>query len=203
MKHYLLYFAVVLWFSGRGMAVEEPKFEVVKKTDSYEIRSYKSTIVAETKVETAFEDAGNEAFKVLASYIFGNNKSQTKMEMTAPVSQAKSEKIAMTAPVGMKKDDGGFLVQFTMPSQFSMKTLPQPNDSRVTIREIPARKVAVLRYSGTWSESRYRKKLCQLEIAIKKDKLKTRGEPVFCRFNSPFWPPWFMRRNEIWIELAD
>jgi hypothetical protein len=202
MEHHLLTFVFVLCFSGGLMALEEPKFDLIKKTDIYEIRSYKSAIVAETKVEAGFEDAGNKAFKILADYIFGNNRSRTKMDMTAPVSQAKSEKIAMTAPVGMKKDKEGFLVQFTMPSKFTLQTLALPNDSRVTIREIPPRKVAVLRYSGSWSEKNYQKKLSQLQSALKKDKIITRGEPVFARFNPPFWPPLFMRRNEIWIEIA-
>lgn len=203
MKSRLLALLVIIAIPGDSMAVEEPSFEVVKKTDVYEIRAYKPTLVAETKVEAGFEEAGNRAFRVLADYIFGNNKSQSKIEMTTPVAQVKSEKIAMTAPVGMKKEDGGYLVQFTMPAKFTLKTLPQPNDPRVNIREISARKVAVLRYSGTWSESSYKEKLSQLRNALAHDGLKTRGEPVFARFNPPFWPPWFMRRNEIWIELSD
>lgn len=185
-----------------SVAIEEPSYVVESKTDDYEIRAYSTIIVAETKVKAAFEDAGNEAFRILADYIFGNNKAQAKIAMTGQVSQAKSEKIAMTAPVSMKQEETGFVVRFTMPKKFTLETIPQPNDERVKIRQIPARKVAVLRYSGTWSEKRYTEKLALLLAALKKDGLKTAGVPVFARFNPPFWPPWFLRRNEIWIKIA-
>ena len=168
------------------MAIEEPKYSVVSKTKTYEIRQYEPVIVAETKIDSEFEKAGNEAFKILAGYIFGANKSKTKIEMTAPVNQIKSA--------------SGFVVQFTMPKQYTLETLPQPNDSRVELRQVPARKVAVLSYSGSWSEKRYNRKLAKLKNALENDNLKIQGEPVFARFNSPF-QLWFLRRNEIWLEL--
>ena len=80
------------------MAVSEPKYTVESKNDAYEIRLYSSTIVAQTAIESNFEEAGNKAFRILADYIFGNNKSKTKVAMTAPVAQqVSSEKISMTA----------------------------------------------------------------------------------------------------------
>lgn len=187
------------------MAIEEPKYSVVSKTKTYEIRQYEPVIVAETKIDSEFEKAGNEAFKILAGYIFGANKSKTKIEMTAPVNQvsktkSESEKIEMTAPVNQIKSASGFVVQFTMPKQYTLETLPQPNDSRVELRQVPARKVAVLSYSGSWSEKRYNRKLAKLKNALENDNLKIQGEPVFARFNSPF-QLWFLRRNEIWLEL--
>jgi hypothetical protein len=189
-------------FSGGAMAVEEPKYTVEKKYENIEIRFYGPTIVAETLVDANFEDAGNKAFRILADYIFGNNKSKTKIAMTAPVSQtAGSEKIAMTAPVSQSKDAKGQLVQFTMPEGYTMETLPSPNDSRVQLRTIPARKVAVYSYSGSWSESRYNEKLSAFTAELLKQNIKTVGEPILARFNSPF-QLWFLRRNEIWLEVA-
>jgi hypothetical protein len=184
------------------MAIEEPEFQVVSKTEDYEVRRYGAVLVAETKVDASFEDAGNKAFRILADYIFGGNKSKTKIAMTAPVSQtAASEKIAMTAPVSQSKTSGGFLVQFTMPKTYTMETLPTPNDARVELRSIPARTVAVFSYSGSWSEGRYQKKLAIFLEALKKNSVKTVGEPVLARFNSPF-QLWFLRRNEIWVEIS-
>ncbi len=183
------------------MAIEEPKYAVDSKNDRYEIRAYESTLVAETVVDAEFDEAGNQAFRILADYIFGNNTSQTKIEMTAPVAQVKSEKIEMTAPVNLTKSGSGFLVQFTMPAKFNMQNLPKPKDERVRIREIPGRKVAVFGYSGSWSESRYKSKLGEFVSALEKDGVKTVGEPVFARFNSPF-RLWFLRRNEIWFEVV-
>ena len=187
---------------GVAMATEEPKFAVEIKKDEYEIRKYGATLVAETEVEAEFDDAGNRAFRILADYIFGKNKTKTKIDMTAPVSQtSKSEKIEMTAPVSLSKAERGFRVQFTMPSSFTMATLPEPIDPRVQLREIPERRVAVLRYSGSWSQTRYEGKLKTLKEALAADGVKTIGEPIFARFNSPF-QIWFLRRNEIWIEVG-
>ena len=184
------------------MAVEEPKFTVETKAAHYEIRKYGATLVAETEVESSFENAGNQAFRILADYIFGNNKSKTKIAMTAPVSQqAASEKIGMTAPVTLSKAGSGFVVQFTMPEKYTRDTLPEPNDPKVHIREISERRVAVYGYSGTWSEDRYQGKLKEFLSDLKTDAVKTVGEPLFARYNPPFMP-WFLRRNEIWIELA-
>lgn len=184
------------------MATEEPKFTVESKTEDYEVRLYPKVIVAETSVKAGFEDSGNQAFRILADYIFGNNKKKQKIDMTAPVTQEpKSEKIAMTAPVSQVKSTEGYLVQFTMPENYTLDTLPEPNDSRVTLKEIPARKVAVYRYSGTWSESRYQEKLAIFLSALKRNGITTVGEPVFARFNPPFMP-WFLRRNEIWLTLS-
>lgn len=123
--------------------------------------------------------------------------------MTAPVSQViASEKIEMTAPVTQSKNKSGFLVQFTMPKKYNLETLPIPNDSRVELRQVAARRIAVYRYSGSWSESRFNDKLASFRQEMKVDGLETIGDPVFTRFNSPF-QLWFLRRNEIWIEVKE
>lgn len=192
---------LLTFYSGAVLAIEEPKYTLETKNGIYEIRSYASTLVAETVIDAGFDDAGNKAFKILADFIFGNNTAQTKIEMTAPVAQAKSEKIEMTAPVNLSKASNGYLVQFTMPEKYTLSTLPQPNDKRVQIREIPQRKIAVYGYSGSWSETRYKSKLAEFIAALEKDGVKTTGEPTFARFNSPF-QLWFLRRNEIWLEVV-
>ncbi len=198
-------YVLLFIYSGVTMAIEEPSFTIISKTESYEIRKYGPIIVAETKVDGDFENAGNQAFKILAGYIFGGNTTKTKIAMTAPVSQTaviKSEKIEMTAPVTMNKSLNGFLVQFTMPKSYSIETLPIPNDKKVLIKQIPSRTVAVFSYSGSWSESRYQEKLEEFQLELKKNAIRTNGEPVLARYNSPF-QIWFLRRNEIWIEIID
>jgi hypothetical protein len=193
----------MLLYSGVVMAIEEPEFKIESKSENYEVRSYGPVLVAETTVEADFESAGNQAFRILAGYIFGGNQSKTKIAMTAPVNQkAASEKIEMTAPVTQAKGPSGFLVQFTMPKVYSLETLPIPNDSRVQLRQIPARKIAVYGYSGSWSESRYNEKLASFREELKRDGRVVAGEPVLARFDSPF-RLWFLRRNEIWIEVKE
>lgn len=61
--------------------------------------------------------------------------------------------------------------------------------------------MAVIRYSGFWSESNYDEHLASLQAALRAADLKWTGEPVYARDNPPF-TPWFMRRNEIWLPLA-
>jgi hypothetical protein len=194
----------LLTFSRAIMAIEEPEFTVISKNEIFEIRQYGPTLVAETLVQADFEDAGNQAFKILAAYIFGDNKSKSTVNASLSentMSQAKSEKIAMTAPVSQIKNDAGFAVQFTMPRSYTLDSLPEPNDSRIKIKNIPGRKVAVYSYSGFWSESRFNQKLEILKNALATDQIKYLGNPTFARFNSPF-QLWFLRRNEIWLEVS-
>ena len=119
--------------------------------------------------------------------------------MTAPVTQ--SQRIAMTSPVTQQASGSKWLVQFSMPSSWTMKTLPVPNDSRVTLREVPPRTVAVLRYSGTWSEANDVEHLEKLKKQLTASGLQTIGEPVWARYDPPY-TPWFMRTNEVQLELA-
>ncbi len=199
MKTVLISLLIFLGVGEKVMAIEEPQFTLEKKTEFFEVRNYGPILVAQTRVKADFDDAGNKAFKILADFIFGNNKSQSKIDMTAPVSQ-QTEKIAMTAPVSMTKDSSNYIVQFTMPSQYTKETLPVPNDPRVEIVELPSRRLAVYRYSGSWSEERYQNKLKHFKEQLSANELFTKGEPVFSRYNSPF-SLWFLRRNEIWFEL--
>ncbi len=183
------------------MAIEEPEYSVVVKAKDYVIRKYDPVLVAETTVMTDFKNAGSKGFQILAGYIFGKNKSKSKIAMTAPVGQQLvSEKISMTAPVTLTKAAAGYLIQFTMPKTFTLKTLPTPDDKSITLREVPARKIAVYTYSGLWTESHYKDKLSEFKALLKNDKIITKDEPILARFNSPL-KLWFMRRNEIWLEL--
>lgn len=196
-------FLSLILISGVAMAVNEPKYSIESQNEHFEIRSYGSMLVAETVVDANFDQAGNQAFRILADYIFGNNKNQKKIEMTAPVAQqAASVKIEMTAPVNQIKDQQGQRVQFVMPEEYkTLESLPQPNDPRVQLRQLSERKVAVYSYSGSWSESRYKEKLSDFKTALEKAHISTIGEPIFARFNSPL-KFWFLRRNEIWFEVA-
>lgn len=181
------------------MAVEEPQYTVVTRYEDFEVRRYEPWIVAETVVAADLEEAGNQAFGTLAGYIFGKNKGAGKIAMTSPVVQT-PVKIAMTAPVVQTAEGGGMSVQFVMPRPWTLDTLPEPLDSRVKLREVPERTVAVLTYSGFWSEARFREHLDKLTAALAREKLAWAGEPIWARYNPPLMP-WFLRRNEIWLEL--
>ena len=181
------------------MANDEPRYTVVRTYDTFEVRQYEPYLVAETVVSATADEAGNQGFRILAGYIFGQNKGARKIEMTAPVAQEPA-KIAMTAPVAQSAGPGGYVVQFSMPREWTLETLPEPLDSRVTLRAIPARTFAVVSYSGTWSQDRYEEHLKKLKEALGQEGLRWHGEPVWARYDPP-WMPWFLRRNEIWLEL--
>lgn len=182
-----------------AMAVEEPRYRLVRAYEAFEVRRYEPYLVAETVVSAAPEEAGNQGFRILAGYIFGQNKGARTIEMTAPVAQAPT-RIAMTAPVAQSAAPGGSVIQFAMPQEWTLDTLPEPLDSRIALRAMPARTFAVIGYSGSWSQSRYEENLRRLQDALAEAGLPWHGEPIWARYDPP-WKPWFWRRNEIWLEL--
>jgi hypothetical protein len=185
------------------MAVEQPKYRVEKDYGSFEVRVYERAIIAETVVTGTFGEGSNEGFRRLAGYIFGANDGGRKIAMTAPVSAepARGRKIAMTAPVGSEKTPDGWIVTFTMPSSLTIDTLPVPNDARVSLREVSSRRVAAVRFSGTWGAEKFETIARKLGSDVKEAGLVSAdGPPVFARYDPP-WTPWFLRRNEVLIVL--
>lgn len=186
------------------MAYEEPEFEVIHRTDSFEVRRYRPFVIAEVKIDDEFKAAGSRAFNTLFQYISGANRGTTKIEMTTPVRQSpvQGEKIEMTAPVLQRSatDAEAYLVSFVLPSQYDASTAPEPDDPEVQIRQVPERVMAVKRYSGFWSESNYLKHEAELLDAIKAAGYETVGRPEWARYNPPFMP-WFLRRNEVMVEV--
>ncbi len=181
--------------------IEKAGYKVFEKKGAIELRLYPPQIVAETAVEGDFTNVGNEGFRRLFNYISGNNRTRQSIAMTAPVGQQpQSEKIQMTAPVGQQKSGETYLITFMMPSKYTMETLPEPNDSRVTLRLIPEHYAVAITYGGTWSQSRYDKHQTKLLAFIAERGLTPQGEPVFARYDPPFMP-FFFRRNEILIEI--
>jgi SOUL heme-binding protein len=199
-----------IFVPNTAQAIEQPKYTVVKSNDIYEIRKYEPYIVAEVVVPGPESEAGGQAFRLLGGYIFGKNKGERKLEMTAPVVQtpvtaptstpAASTKIEMTAPVVQTPTTNGFLVQFMMPSAFTLATLPEPSDAKVKLREVEGKMVAAHTYSGGWSQSNYDEHLNILKNALAKDGVKTQGEALYSRYNGPM-TPWFLRKNEIWFTI--
>ncbi len=200
--------AALLLVGGNAMAIEEPKYEVVKTYPNFELRRYAPFRIAETEVTGPFDEVGSQAFRILASYIFGNNRAQEKMEMTAPVNQSPatgdSEKMEMTAPVTQRPKEGAdadtFVLSFVMPSRYTLDTLPEPLDARIRLREEPAKLMAVHGYTGRWTQSNYRENESLLLTAVRKAGLTPVAAPIYARYNSPF-SLWFLRRNEVMVEV--
>ena len=121
--------------------------------------------------------------------------------MTAPVTTTRSEKIAMTAPVETRRKGDDMVMAFMMPTQYTLETLPEPTDPRVLIRSVPERVMAVIKFSGSWSEEHFQEQTVRLQEWLRKHDVKAIGVPVIARYNAP-WTPWFMRRNEVQIEVT-
>lgn len=191
-------------FTMPSYATEEPDFKIIRELEKdIELREYAAYLVAEVEVPGPASEAGNRAFPILAGYIFGKNKGERKLAMTAPVTQAAAPvKLEMTAPVTQTAVADGFLVQFVLPKDVTLATAPEPLDARIKLREVPPSRVAVIRYSGFWSDANYSTHLAKLQAALRAANLVSTGQAVYCRYNPPF-TPWFMRRNEIWLRLAD
>lgn len=195
---------VISIFIGGGvaLAIEEAKYRVVKKDGSIELREYEEYLLAETIITGEMEDASYQAFSRLFNYISGANHSQSKVAMTAPVSQeAVGEKISMTTPVSQELREGAWAVSFMMPAIYTSSTIPNPDDPRVQIRPVSGRKMAVIRYSGRWKSNHYLEHKETLESWIESEGLTVTGEAIWARFNAPY-TPWFMRRNEVQIPVS-
>jgi hypothetical protein len=104
----------------------------------------------------------------------------------------------MTAPVTQAVTETGYVIRFKMPAEFTLDTLPEPLDPQVRLKELQGGRFAVIRYSGSWSEGNYSEHLARLRQGVETAGIRTRGEPIYSRYDAPF-VPWFMRRNEIWL----
>jgi len=206
-------FLISLLIASTALAIEEPKYTILEKSEPFELRSYAPRIVAEVKVDGDLDAASSQGFRLIAAYIFGKNQVSEKIAMTAPVGiessdQNKSAKIAMTVPVAIEGaksfEDGSnqWTVSFVMPSEYTLATLPKPLNSEVKIRVVPAEKRAVITFSGFNSAEKAQAKTQLLQDWIKTKNLKTTGDPQFARYNPPWSLP-FMRRNEILIQVLD
>ncbi len=188
-----------------SMATDIPEYRVIQRIDKrIEIRQYEALIVAETLVSAdAYKAAGNAGFRVLADYIFGNNQGKREIAMTAPVEQRRGgSKIAMTAPVEQSAAaNGSWIIAFTMPKEWSMASLPVPNNPNVKLREVPSRTIAAIRFSGLWSDKQFAKQQAMLITALANANLSTAGQPWTARYDPP-WIPWFARRNEVLVEVV-
>lgn len=197
------------------MAVEEPAYELTLQEDAFELRIYPALVAAQVAVSGTRSEAVNAGFRLLADYIFGNNKGKQTIAMTAPVMQApsqpqsqppnpsagSSEVIAMTAPVLQTQTDGAWTIQFVMPKTYSLQTLPTPNNAQVRLLQLPPTRYAVVRFSGLAGDIDIAEKTAALNSFINKHQLRRAGAPTLARYNPP-WTLWFVRRNEIMIPIA-
>ena len=186
------------------MAIESPKYRTIYKDNKFEIREYEEYIVAEVEIDGNFGSALQKGFRVLADYIFGKNTSKARIDMTVPVTEqtVSSEKIDMTAPVTSSsiEEDKKYRIGFTMPSKYTLETLPEPINKTISFRKVGGHKTAALRFSGNLNSKLAALKIKELEICLDENKYSKKGDFVFAQYNPP-WIPGFFRRNEVLTEV--
>lgn len=181
---------------------EEPPYDVVERTGDLEIRRYGPRVAAETTVATGKGKPSEQAFFTLAKYIFGGNREKRDIAMTAPVTMDKGRQIAMTAPVTMSSPStNSMTMRFFLPAKIALNDAPAPNDPRVKLLEVPAETVAVLQFTGSWSERALKEKQAALLADLQKSRWRPVGEPFTQLYDPPFTIP-FLRRNEVAVRVA-
>jgi DNA gyrase inhibitor GyrI len=198
--------AVMASSAGAAMAerYEQPEYSVMSvHEDQIEIRQYPSMLLAEVTVTGDRAEAANKAFSILFGYISGGNVARSEIAMTAPVTQSASQEIAMTAPVTQSESgDGVWSIAFIMPANFTRETLPVPKDDRVRIIERPQHRAAAIRFSGRYTMARLKQFENRLLQFVKTEGFRIAANPEFAFYDSPY-TPFFMRRNEVIVELAE
>jgi hypothetical protein len=179
---------------------ETPRYFIIKKQKEIELRQYEGYIQAEVcVVEKDYKTAVEKGFGFLAGYIFGNNVSRQKIEMTTPVQVSESRKIAMTTPVTVTGNDK-YTVAFIMPSEYTLETLPLPKDDNIHFTLVPSHTMAAIRFSGYFQHDTIQKNKERIGQWLKKEGLKTEGDFIVAGYNPP-WVPGFLARNEVMIEV--
>lgn len=187
---------------GIRSGTEQPSYEVVETLgDHVEIRQYGPRLAAEVVVAGEERQARSAGFQKLAAFIFGDNRTRQSIAMTAPVSQAVSEKIAMATPVSQEEAGPGlWRVRFLMPGIYTHETLPEPSDPGITIVDLPSETLAVIRFSGSRAPSAVHEATNELLAVVGDSKRQASGQPT-AFFYDPPWTLWFLRRNEVAISV--
>ncbi len=210
MKTLLIVVAAIILLAIVAMAifvfvvqnVETPAYQVVAQDGPFEIRDYPALVVAEVTRRGERREALSAGFSPLAGYIFAKERAGDRVAMTAPVTQQRAERIAMTAPVTQSQDaDGEWVVQFIMPAGYKLDTLPAPATDEVRLREMPAQRRAVVRFSGRTTDDLIAAQETALRDWLKARDLRPLAAPVYAYYNDPFTPG-FLRRNEILMDVA-
>ena len=194
---------LMLLATQSSYGIEKPAYDVLFVADDIEYRLYQPYLIATTIVETndSYNKAANAGFMRLFRYISGDNLSREEIEMTSPVQQQKATKISMTAPVQQVQTAQGWAISFMLPGAFTFENAPIPTDNTIAIEQMPSILMAVIRYSGRWTEKNFNKQQDKLRQAIENSNIQILSSAESAVYNPPFMPP-FMRHNEFMFEVS-
>lgn len=187
---------------GEYRGYESPRYVVERElTDAVTVRSYDPHLLAQVRVSGDRGQALNRGFQVLAGYIFGGNTAAASVAMTSPVTQQQSQSIAMTSPVTQTGSGGVWDVTFMMPSEYTLETLPTPENENVRFYYSEPERHIVLTFSGFANDGALAKQERALRDIAQDEGLQIEGNPIFHFYDDPFTAPW-RRRNEVAFQLG-
>jgi SOUL heme-binding protein len=189
----------LLFFEKRAIATEEPKYKITLQQSAIEIRDYPALLAAEVMQLGTREEAMREGFRILAEYITGANISSSHFTMPAQNNMT-GVQIAMTAPVLQMGEPNAWTIRFIMPSGYSLTTVPVPQNPQVHLLNVNPTRMAVIRFSGLGHEADIVQYTQELRDFIQAQHLTAVATPILARYNPP-WTLWFLRRNEIMMEV--
>lgn len=207
---------------------ERPDFELLGTLDvrdqngkllRVELRHYSPYLVAEVRLPRGLteQQQRNFGFRQVAGYIFGANKRRTpgflgRFAFHSTAMGQEAEKIAMTVPVqqetASKPGDVALdlvaqttVVSFTMPSRYqTLRDLPLPTNSNVTLRAVPEQYAAVIGFRGPPPKP---EQVLALQNAMEQSiqaaglhPMKGRAALVY-QYHDPFATPNILRWNEV------
>ena len=108
----------------------------------------------------------------------------------------------MTAPVQQQSIGDAWIVQFIMPSSYTLDSLPTPNNSAVKIKDVAKKTFAVIKFSGRHTKENLIKHEKVLRKYLGENMIESSADPIYAFYNPPWTLP-FMRRNEIMIEVKE
>lgn len=121
--------------------------------------------------------------------------------MTSPVIQEQqAESMTMTAPVIQQKTGSVWMMEFVLPKSYTLSSAPVPLDPAILIKEIPAKKVAVILYSGSLSEQSMKEQAEELRNWLDRHGYQAQSPSRSAAYDPPWTLPFF-RRNEIHIDI--
>ena len=190
--------AVIYYF--REKATPGPEYRVLSSEGDLEIRDYPSIIVAETVVRGPRKAALRQGFGILADYIFGKSRNGEALPMTVPVLQDAGDPMASDPPMFDDMIEGGWRMRFVMPEGRTRRDLPEP-PKEVALVELPARRVAAVRFAGVADDDRLTEHEDQLRGWLSRRGERADAEAEYAFYNSPMIPP-PLRRSEVLIPLG-
>jgi hypothetical protein len=165
---------------------ESAPYKVVRSDGKFELRDYPPLTVVETPM--ADPNGNDGSFMRLFRFITGANEGK--------------QKIAMTTPVFMSGNSTNLTMAFVLPAKLKTTGVPKPADGALTVRELPAGRFAVLRYSGGQSGKNEAEALARLQSWLERERLTAMSGPVYGYFDPP-WTPAFLRRNEVMLRTEE